>query len=383
MKYLIIVTLLFLYSLSIEADIAPSPIQATGISMTEPAEIKMTYEKVVVDLTIDSSFVHCFFRLHNKGKAQKIQIGYPNMNYYSNGYNSLKFNPINVYENGEKINNIVFFTPDSINLAIIDNNKKPWYLWDTYFDENEIKVIVVSYSLPHGLVKNNLYSKFDYLLSTGSGWYGTIDTAEIIVNLKNIDKELLLKVTPDNFTESENQIVWKYNDLEPDLKNNISIKYEEAKGTYQQRLAQINPPVYILDEKEILSNDIRDKNSLENLDWIEIAWLEILRDKELIKEKFPKSDATNGIVLIYSKQFVIKKLTDIVHSRIKGKMSEISYSTTSDFENKYLLVINKKTIEKGVAFYKEILEINEQRIIDIKISNRINNIFTINIKLKE
>ena len=120
---------IILFSIEIQADIAPDPIKAKGISINVPSEIKMTYEKVVVDLTLDSSFVHCYFRLHNEGKAHKIQIGYPNMSYYSNNYQRrFRFNPINVYENGQKIDNIDFYAPDSINLRNNDNRNKPWYL---------------------------------------------------------------------------------------------------------------------------------------------------------------------------------------------------------------------------------------------------------------
>ena len=169
MKKLIVSVLIILLGLNIKADIAPDPIRANGITVLQPTDIKLTYEKVTVDLTLDSSFVHCYFRLHNEGKARKIQIGYPNMSYYSNNdRRNFKSNPINVSENGKKIDNINFYIPDSINLRNNDNNNKPWYLWDTNFDENETRVIVVTYSLPQGIVKNDLYYKFEYLLSTGA-----------------------------------------------------------------------------------------------------------------------------------------------------------------------------------------------------------------------
>jgi hypothetical protein len=281
LKKSIIAALVVLFSLNINADIAPNPIQAKGIAINIPTEIKLIYEKVIVDLTLDSSFVCCYFRLHNEGKARNIQIGYPNMSYYSNNdRRSFKSNPINVYENGKKTDDINFFSPDSINLRNNDNNNKPWYLWDTYFDDNETRVIVVSYSLPHGIVKNNLYYKFDYLLSTGAGWKGNIDTAEIIINLKSFDRGLILKTSPDNYTTPDNQIIWKLYDFEPSLKDNISIRYEMEKGQYEQRLKQLNQvhsSAIILDDKNVLSNDIRNGNNLENINPNEIATIEIIQ----------------------------------------------------------------------------------------------------------
>jgi hypothetical protein len=42
------------------ADIAPSPIEAKGIISKSNTEIKMEYENVNIDLTLDSSYVSCF-----------------------------------------------------------------------------------------------------------------------------------------------------------------------------------------------------------------------------------------------------------------------------------------------------------------------------------
>lgn len=385
MKKIIISVLVILLSLDIKADIAPNPIQAKGITIRQATEIKMTYEKVVVDLTLDSSFVHCFFRLHNEGKAQKIQIGYPNMSYYSiNDRCNFKFSQIKVYENGKKLDDINFFAPDSINFHNNDNNNKPWYLWDTYFDENETRVIVISYSLPHGVVKNNLYYKFDYLLSTGAGWKGDIDTAEIIINFKNFDKDLILKTSPDNYTTTSDQIVWKLYDIEPTLKDNISISYEKEKGQYGEQLKIAHLPVWILNDKIILSNDIRDVNGnkFENLNPNEIASINVIKASESGKMKFPNIDCSNGLILIYTKRFAIEKFFKTIHSRLPGKPNAIKFSSISDFENNYSLVINEKIIKKGSTLYEEIMKIDKNSILDISIKKLENNLKEIDIKLK-
>jgi hypothetical protein len=386
MNKLIFASMVSLFCLEVQADIAPDPIRAKGIAINEPTEIKMTYEKVVVNLTLDSSFVYCYFRLHNEGKARKIQIGYPNMSYYSysNQRRNFTFNPINVNENGTKLNYINFFTPDSINLRNNDNNNKPWYLWDTYFDENETKVIIVSYSLPHGIVKNNLYYKFDYLLSTGAGWKGKIDTAEIIVNLKNFDKDLILKTSTANFTTSDKQLIWKLYDLEPSSKDDISISYEEKKGQYEERLNQLRSPVYILNDKDILSNDIRNENSVDNafknIGQNELASIDIISDPKIAKNRFPKINSSNGLFLLYTKKYSIDKFIGIINSRLKGKNDKIKFNSIPEFEENYSLIINMKTIQKGIPFYEEIMKINKDKIIDISIKGLDNSKYDINIR---
>jgi hypothetical protein len=42
----------------VKADLAPNPVQAKGITIKVPTEIKMTYERVIIDLTIIHSMLH-------------------------------------------------------------------------------------------------------------------------------------------------------------------------------------------------------------------------------------------------------------------------------------------------------------------------------------
>lgn len=383
MKKIFVSLLIICCGLEIKADIAPNPIQAKGISINEPTEVKMTYEKVIVYLTLDSSFVHCYFKLHNEGKAHKIQIGYPNMNMSPYTLRNSAFAPIDVYQNGKKIDDINFFNPDSKSPNI---NNKSWYLWNTHFDENETMEIEVSYSLPHGIVKNDLYYKFDYLLSTGAGWKGNIDTAEIIINLKSFNRDLILKTSPDNYTTQGNQIIWKLYDLAPSLQNDISIRYEMEKGQYEQRLKRLNQvhsSVFILDNKTVLSNDIRDGSNLENINPNEIATIEVIKDPDIAKKKFPEIDSSNGLILVYTKKFAIDKLSGMLFSRLSRKHDAVKINSISDFEENYSLIINGKFIKKGYAIYDEIIKIDMDRIIDISINNLKNHKHEINIKIDQ
>lgn len=382
MKKLIVSVLIILLGLNIKADIAPDPIRAKGITVLQPTDIRLTYEKVTVDLTLDSSFVHCYFRLHNEGKARKIQIGYPNMSYYSNNdRHNFRYNPINVSENGKKIDNINFYIPDSINLRNNDNNSKPWYLWDTNFDENETRVIVVTYSLPQGIVKNNLYYKFEYLLSTGAGWKGAIDTAEIMVNLKNFDSDLILKTSPSNFTSTSNQIVWKLHNIEPTSMDDITISYEKKKGQYGERLKLVRFPPVVLDNKTILSSDIRESNRLENLKADEIASISVLKPVDSAKIKFPKVDYSNGLILIYSKRFAINKFSEIIEQKFPDLADDLKSNSVPYFEDNYSIILNDKIIKK-INMTGEIMTLNKDSILDISLKKMGNNQKEIDIRLK-
>lgn len=382
MKKIIISVLIILFGLNIKADIAPDPIRAKGITVLRPTDIRLIYEKITVDLTPDSSFVNCYFRLHNEGKARKVQIGYPNMGYYSyNNQRSFNLNTINVFEDGIKINGISTYVPDSVNISNNDNNNKPWYLWDTNFRANETKVIVVTYSLPHGIVKNDLYYKFDYLLSTGAGWKGKIDTAEIIVNLKNINRDLILKTSPANFTSTENQIIWKLHNIEPTTTDDISISYEKQKGQYDERLKKVRYLSIVLDNKTILSYDIRENNGFENLNPNDIASITVLKPADSTKINFPDIDYSNGLILIYSKRFAVNKLSDIIEVKFPDLANDLKSKSVPYFEDNYSLVINDKVIKKN-NMTGQIMSIDKNSILEVSLKKLKNRQKQIDIKLK-
>lgn len=379
MKKIFLLALVVCYNTEIKADIAPNPVQAKGISVKYPTEIKMTYEKVTVYLTLDSSFVHCYFKLHNEGKAENIQIGYPNMNMSPYTLLNTKFAPINVYQNGKKRDNINLSPPDIDSLR---TNNNSWYLWNTHFDENETMEIEVTYSLPHGIVKNNLYYKFDYLLSTGAGWRGNIDTAEIIINLKNFDMNLILNTTPENYSVSGNQIIWKLYNIEPTKKDDISIKYEKEAGQYAKKLETGSLIVFFIDEKVISSNDIRQPYNSGISDSIDIVAIKIIKDAEEAKKMFPDIKSSN-LVLVYSDKFVPERSIGVLNSKMAGnKKKRIKPISLSELMDNYTLDINGKIIKKE-DIPNKVLNIDESKIIDVSLKKIKKNKFQINISLNQ
>jgi hypothetical protein len=350
MKKIFLTILLIFCALKIRADIAPNPIQANGIAAVKPTEVKMVSEKVIVNLTMDSSHVYCYFKLHNEGKAEKMQIGFPYMN--TTPYSS-RFAQINVYQNGKKINDIDFFKANSGNIKI---SSRSWYLWDANFGEDETMIIEVSYSLPKGVVKNNLYYKFEYLLNTGSGWKDKIDTAEIIIYLKDINKELILKTMPENFIFSGNQMIWKFYNFEPAIKDDISIHYETEPGQYARMVKKYPPALIILNEKTILKNP----SGLDSLDLNDIVDIRIIKDSVEAKLKYPNINSSGGLVLIYSDKFVPERLIGILNSKLKGRQ-KLKSIPLSEFKSKYALDVNGQMI-KQENIPKEMLKIDESKI---------------------
>ena len=103
----------------------------------------------------------------------------------------------------------------------------PWYVWNVQFEKQEKKQIKVVYSLPSGLGYGADYRYFKYILETGSGWYKTIEQAEIEIQLHDIDPETLEKVSPSNYNMNKEQktIKWTFTDFEPTDKDDIYVRY--------------------------------------------------------------------------------------------------------------------------------------------------------------
>ncbi len=370
MRKFILVFSIVSISLHILADIAPYPIEAKGISATKATEIKMVYERVYIDLTIENSYVSCYFKLHNTGKATTIEIGYPNMDVYSYKLGGYSFNAIEIKESGKIIENIRLYKPDS---GTSSNNDKPWYIWNTDFKENETKIIEVKYSLPHGNVRDNPYYTFDYLLSTGAGWKDKIDTAEIIVNL-NFDKNLILQTMPEGYTfNTHNQIVWNLSNIEPTDKDDIHICYEPQKGHYDTYLKTDKNPIFIIDDTIIISDfDIRKNNKqyafLSKIEIDDMADIKVIKNTDENKIRFPNLNLSNGAIFIYTKQFVVNKLNQIIKSK-HPTINTLHYISSKEFENSYSFKVNGKKMQKQNELYTYIID-NMLKIKDIKVKNK-------------
>lgn len=107
----------------------------------------------------------------------------------------------------------------------------PWYVWYVEFNKNERKQIKVVYSLPSGVAKGAHYRYFNYILETGSGWYNTIEKAEIELQLHDIDIETIEELSPkDYLRDNKNKTIkWIFINLEPTSQDDIYVRYFNVK----------------------------------------------------------------------------------------------------------------------------------------------------------
>ena len=346
------------------ADIAPNPINAKSISSKNQTSIRMESEKVIIDLYNDSSVVKCLFNMKNLGEYEKLQIGFPDMSfhYYLQKSKVDEVNRFQVKENGKAVN--VNFS-DSLRYRQKEGSyqiKEEWYLWESEFQKGESKTIEVQYSLPFGMLYKTNERFFTYLLSTGANWKGTIGKAEIIVNLIDIKMDSIISQKPDNCVISNNQLTWTFSDFEPSTNDDIKIYYNSSEILYKgEKFIQ---PVLIVDESEELN--------FKNIDPNNVANIEILKNPEETKKYTTQN---NGVIKIYTKDFVISELNRIINAKSNKKVVLPDYE---QLKENYRLYINENEVD-----ITKIIGIKTESVIKLKIIDRKNDKIRIMIKLKK
>ena len=355
---IIILTIISLHT-NLFADIVPNPIIAKTISPKDQTSIRMESEKVIIDLYNDSSVVKCLFNMKNLGEQEKLQIGFPDMSFY---HYSIKrkvdeANRFEVKENGKAIK---FDFSDSLRSDKEYRNKvesyqieEEWYLWNSEFQKGESKTIEVEYSLPSGMSYKSNERYFTYLLSTGANWKRTIGKAEIIINLKDIEMDSIIAQKPNNCVISNKQLTWTFSDFEPSTKDNIHVRYNSSKILHTGE--KFIPPVLIVDE--ILVKEFDDLNKIKPID---IASMEVTKIPEETKKY---TNQNNGVIKIYTKDFVLTELKKLIKAKSKAKIVLHDYD---QLKADYRLFINGDKVDFAKIIGIKTESVAKLEIIDLK-----------------
>ena len=222
----------------------------------------------------------------------------------------------------------------------------------------------MQYSLPFGALYKTNERFFTYLLSTGASWKGTIGKAEIIVNLKDINMDSILSQHPNNCVISNNQLTWTFSDFEPSTNDDIKIYYNSSKMLYKGK--KLTPPVFIVDE--IFSEEF----DMQKIEPSDIASIEVLKKPEETK-KYTKQN--NGVIKIYTKNFVLSELNKIIKAKSNKKVLLPNYD---QLKENYRLYINENEVD-----ITKIIGIKTESVIKLKIIDTKNEQKRIMIRLKE
>ena len=358
-KFIIVILTIIGLHTNLFADITPNPIIAKTISPKNQTSIRMESEKVIIDLYNDSSVVKCLFNMKNLGEQEKLQIGFPDMSFYHHGIKSKvdEANRFEVRENGKVIkfdfSDTLRYNKEYRKKVESYQIKEEWYLWDTEFQKGESKTIEVQYSLPYGMNYKSDERYFTYLLSTGANWKGTIGKAEIIINLKDIEMDSIISQGPDNCVISNKQLTWTLLDFEPSTNNNIYVNYNSSKKLYTGKKSI--PPVLIVDE--VLVKEFDGLNKIKPND---IASMEVIGKPEETKKY---TNQNNGVIKIYTKDFVLTELKRLIKAKSKEKI------VLPDFDQlkaEYRLFINEDEVDFAKIIGIKTKSVAKLEIIDLK-----------------
>lgn len=369
-SFVTITLILIFQNLNLLADIRPVLIQAKTIYPGSETSVRMESERVIIDLYNDSSVVKCTFIMRNPGEREKLQIGFPEMNFYHYRLisESEKLKRFKVKENG---NEVKFYLSDSLknNAELqrkIDTYQiiHDWYLWDGEFQKGESKTIEVQYSLPYGMLYKTNERFFTYLLSTGADWKGTIGKAEIIVNLKDIETDSILSIQPGNFEISNKQLTWTFSDFEPTTNDDIKIHYNSGIAVHSGK--KPIPPVFIVDGKTVNEFD------LKSIDPNDIAGIEVIRDPE---ETTRYTNQNKGVVKICTKDYVLAELKRLITAKSRVKIVIVDYD---QLKEDYCLFVNGNEVD-----FSKIAGLNTKSVAKLEITGLKDGKNKISIELKK
>lgn len=227
--------LLVIPSRAARADIAP-PGQPPG-SNPGPADastqVRMTAETVLIDVQRDvpaSSLgrarVTADFTMRNMGsEPETMKVRFPiSANNGAFGYPEIRDVAVLVNGKGARLQRTTGEDPAGGSTSV------PWIEFDVTFPTQRDIPVRVTYTLEAAGELPFIW--FQYVLSTGAGWYGTIGSADIIVRLPyvaNFQNVLIapadgsIETTPGG-TFVDKEARWQFRDFEPTMNGNFEVE---------------------------------------------------------------------------------------------------------------------------------------------------------------
>ena len=106
----------------------------------------------------------------------------------------------------------------------------PFYVWKVNFKAKENVTIKVKYSVPSGMVRRNYYYTnryFYYILSTGAGWYKSIEKATVRAHIMDFEMNAICQVKPSKYCidQTLKDYIWDFTNLEPTQNDNVYLEY--------------------------------------------------------------------------------------------------------------------------------------------------------------
>jgi hypothetical protein len=222
----------------VKADAAPPPDPSLGSTAPyQPIKtmVQMISETVLIDIpTVDASTFHVStsFLMRNQGSnEEKMQVIFPMTNIHAPDWIEPMYkileSSFHAKVNGEEETISVITTPPEIsstdpNLLEFPEGKFRsdvyWAAFEAVFPVNEDVTLQIYYDMV-----GNYFTGVEYIIETGAGWYGNIQSADIRMRLPFPAVEEVIVGANRGYTLSGNDIEWKLANFEPTRKDNFQI----------------------------------------------------------------------------------------------------------------------------------------------------------------
>jgi hypothetical protein len=230
----ILLLLTILPGSDVKADVGVPPAHP-GYSLSPgdyETNVQMVSEVVEIIIREDpfKASVSASFQMRNNGvKDEEIEVWFPLGEVINWGKKDRVFQAVDfqAWVNGSEMD---------LTIEKSDQWKLIWAHWPVRFPAETPVEITVSYILSPSWNNSPAWcGRFDYILETGAGWQGVIETAEIIIQtpypLGELDALLGFGdpffANPSGYSTNHTGISWMFSDLEPTEQDNINFSLLE------------------------------------------------------------------------------------------------------------------------------------------------------------
>lgn len=236
--FLILTACVFLFPLSVSADISPPdwPPGANLAPESENTEVRMVSEVVIIDVQDDipenslgEALVTAKFIMFNLGEDAEVMFARFPLTFW-NGYSDSssdypEIKDLEFIVGGQSVDWSRVMVPNPRD----EDNPIPWAAFGVTFPPGQEVLVEVTYTAKP--VGEYPFIAYSYVLETGAGWKGSIETADIIVRLpyeannQNVilDETIGWSLTSPGAVLDGKEVSWHFENFEPRSANNIEV----------------------------------------------------------------------------------------------------------------------------------------------------------------
>ncbi len=200
---------------SARADGEPAAWVGRSLQPVDSDSVRMVRERVLIDLSPNGARVSATFVFRNEGPACDQIIAFP-----AGGQGIVNVRNFRAWVDGAQVE-VGTHSPSFEHL----------YYWTASFAAGGEREVRVAYEVRRDASMEGwlVDTDFTYILTTGRRWKGPIGSAEIVLNLRDIQHHQILDLKPAGHTRTRTGYRWLLRDFEPD--QDVGVRFHTSPVT--------------------------------------------------------------------------------------------------------------------------------------------------------